>query len=274
QYQATMTAAGTQLVGREAWVTRYDSQKGWSDFGLGAKVGAFIEGGANFVSTLGVPLELAIGLIAVLVASFAATTLDTATRLQRYVAQELAATMRITLFTNKYAATALVVFLGGAMAMIPAPGKDAGTGGLILWPLFGATNQLLAGLAFMVTVFYLWRRNKPIWFALAPMILMLIMPAWALLWQLFNQSSNQSRGWFWPLSEMISGQTAWQWQNTHLLFCIGVFVMGLQIWIVIEGILLWPRAKGVLEEALPPLKTVLRPSSVSAEPAATAGPNR
>jgi carbon starvation protein len=269
-YQATMTAAGTHLVGREAWVTRYDSQKGWSDFGLGAKVGAFIEGGANFVSTLGVPLELAIGLIAVLVACFAATTLDTATRLQRYVTQELAATMRITLFTNKYAATALVVFLGGAMAMIPAPGKDAGTGGLILWPLFGATNQLLAGLALMVTVFYLWRRNKPIWFVLAPMIVMLIMPVWALLWQLFNQSS----GWFWPLSHMISGQTAWQWQNTHLLFSIGVAVMALQIWMVIEGILLWSRAKGVLEEALPPLETVLRPSSVSAEPAAaTSGPN-
>ncbi len=156
------------------------------------------------------------------------------------------------------------------MAMIPAPEKGAGTGGLILWPLFGATNQLLAGLAFMVTVFYLWRRNKPIWFALAPMIVMLIMPAWALLWQLFNQSS----GWFWPLSEMLSGQTAWQWQNTHLLFCIGVFVMALQIWMVIEGILLWPRTKGVLEEALPPLETVLRPSSVSSEPAAaTTGPN-
>ncbi|MCH7988199.1 MAG: carbon starvation protein A, partial [Planctomycetes bacterium] len=41
-YQAAMTAAGTQLVGREAWVTRYDSQKDWSDFGLGAKVGPFI----------------------------------------------------------------------------------------------------------------------------------------------------------------------------------------------------------------------------------------
>ena len=60
-----------------------------------------------------------------------------------------------------------------------APGPH-GSGGLYLWPLFGATNQLLAGLAFMVTAFYLWRRNKPIWFLVPPMILMVIMPAWAL----------------------------------------------------------------------------------------------
>ena len=90
--------------------------------------------------------------------------------------------------------------------MIPAPGKGAGTGGLILWPLFGATNQLLAGLAFMVIVFYLWRSNKPIWFAFIPMIVMLIMPAWALLWQLFHQNPDPAlSGWFWPLWEMISG---------------------------------------------------------------------
>ena len=140
------------------------------------------------------------------------------------------------------------------MAMIPAPGKGAGTGGLILWPLFGATNQLLAGLAFMVIVFYLWRRNKPIWFAFIPMIIMLIMPAWALLWQLFHQNPDPAlSGWFWPLWEMISGAQAWSWQNTHLLFGVGVMVMALQVWMVIEGLLLLPKVRGIEEEALPPL---------------------
>ena len=85
-------------------------------FGLGAKVGAFIEGGANFLTTIGIPLKFAIGIVAVLVASFAATTLDTATRLQRYVVQELAATCRLTPLTNKYAATFFALLLGGAMA--------------------------------------------------------------------------------------------------------------------------------------------------------------
>jgi carbon starvation protein len=245
---------GSTLTGLEAWHTKYDSGGSWAGFGLGQKVGAFVEGGANFVHTLGISLELAVGIIAVLVASFAATTLDTATRLQRYVVQELATTMRIQPLKNKYLATALCVLLGGAMAMIPAPGKGAGTGGLILWPLFGATNQLLAGLAFMVIVFYLWRRNKPIWFAFIPMIIMLILPAWALLWQLFHQNPDPAlSGWFWPLWEMIRGEKAWGWQNTHLLLGVGVMVMALQVWMVIEGLLLLPKVRGIEEEALPPL---------------------
>jgi len=268
-YEPVMTAAGTQLVGNDAWTTRYDIQAGWLAFNLGEKVGAFVDGGANFLSSLGLPLELGIGLIAVLVASFAATTLDTATRLQRYVIQELGSTMCLAPLTNKYVATGLAVVLGGAMAMLPAPGKAAGTGGLILWPLFGATNQLLAGLAFMVIVFYLWRRRKPIWFALFPMVLMLIMPAWALLWQLFNQTS----GWLWPLWAMMTSQAAWEWTNSHLLLGIGLAVIGLQVWMVVEGILLWPRAKGVLEEALPPLESI-RPQPHPTEPAtASVGPS-
>jgi len=201
---------------------------------LGAKVGAFIEGGGNFIAALGLPLNLAIGIVAVLVASFAATTLDTATRLQRYVIQELSAAAHFKPLTNKYAATALALALGGAMAMLPGP-KGTGSGGLILWPLFGATNQLLAGLAFLVTVFYLWRRNKPIWFAAIPMLIMIIMPAWALWWQMFNPDSG------------------WCWTRNYLLFGISLAVFGLQVWMVVEALLVWRKAKGVLEEALPPL---------------------
>ena len=249
-YALAHAADGTPLVGRAAWQARYDIGRGWSGFNLGQKVGAFVEGGANFLAALGLPLQLGIGIIAVLVACFAATTLDTATRLQRYVIQELAGTLRLPLFTNKYAATALAVVLGGTLAMIPAPGKGLGTGGLILWPLFGATNQLLAGLAFMVTVFYLWRRNKPVWFALGPMQLMLVMPAWALLWQMFNSAT----GWFWPLAAMLTGEQPWAWQQSHLLFAIGAVALLLEAWMIYEGARIWSRVRGVLEEPLPPLE--------------------
>ncbi len=234
-YAPTMVN-GEQLAGAEAWETRYDPSQGWSSFGLGDKVGAFIEGGANFIAAVGLPLKLAIGIMAVLVASFAATTLDTATRLQRYVIQELAATARLKPLTNKYAATLLAVVLGGAMAMLRAPGKEAwGTGGLILWPLFGAINQLLAGLALMVTAFYLWRRGRPVWFIVVPLSAMLVMPPWAMGWQMFNSESG------------------WYVKQNYLLLSIGGAVMVLQVWMVIEGLLVWRKAKGVLEEALPPL---------------------
>ena len=225
------------LAGSAAWKSRYRADKGWAAFGLPHMIGAFIEGGGNFIATLPfMPLNFSIGIVAVLVASFAATTLDTATRLQRYVIQELATTLKVQPLTDKYAATALAIGLGCALAMMRGgPDKPLGTGGLILWPLFGAINQLLAGLAFLVTVFYLWRRNKPIWFAAIPMVIMVIMPIWALLWQMFN------------------GHSGWWWNGKYLLVGIGLAVMALEAWMVVEAALLFPKAKGVAEEALPPL---------------------
>lgn len=232
EYVAVNDAAGQQLTGQAAWRHYYqvkitEGNGGWANHSLGKKVGAFIEGGANFIASIGVPLKLAIGVMAVLVASFAATTLDTATRLQRYVLQELSATAGAPL--NKYAATAVAVSVGTVLA---CSGAKPGAGGMLLWPLFGATNQLLAGLAFMVTVFYLWRRGKPILFAAVPMVLMLLLPAWAMTWKVLHD---------W----LPAGKT-------HLV-AFGVGILGLQIWMIIEGVLVWQKAKGVLEPELPPL---------------------
>ncbi len=240
EYAQVLEVDGTHRTGRAAWDARYNITAGWGAFqGLGPTVGAFVEGGGNILSSIGVPLKMSIAIVAVLVACFAATTLDTATRLQRYVVQELAGTFRITPLTNKYAATGFAVVLAGAVAMLPSKaGGELGTGGMILWPLFGATNQLLAGLAFLVTVFYLWRRKKAVWFVVIPMIMMLVFPAWAMLWNLFNART----GW-------LVGQ-----QPNYLLAAFGVAIMVLQVWMVIEAILTWPRARGVLEEALPPLE--------------------
>ncbi len=253
---------GTTLTGRAAWNSKYQSEivtkladdgtpvmkngkpvtaGGWANHSLGLKVAAFVEGGANFMSTLGLPLKLCLAIVAVLVASFAATTLDTATRLQRYVIQELGSVSGLKPITNKYVATFVAVAVGGAVAMIPGPG-GMGTGGMILWPLFGATNQLLAGLAFMVLSFYLWRRSKPVLFAVLPMLVMLLMPAWALLWQMFNPEN----GW---------------WQNDkYLLLAFGGGILAMQVWMMLEGALLWSRVKGVIEEPLPPLTRSTAPS--------------
>lgn len=231
---------GEAVTGNAAWQRQYDSGKNWASFSLGKKVGAFVNGGGNFLATIGIPLKMGISIIAVLVACFAATTLDSATRLQRYVVQELGATLHLKPFTNKYVATGFAVTIAAYVAMIPAPGKSAGTGGLILWPLFGATNQLLAGLAFMVTVFYLYRRGKAIWFVVIPMTIMLIMPAWAMIWNLFNAES----GWY-------HSELAWNQQPT--LFWFGATIMLIQAWMVVEGVLLLPKVKGVLEESLPKL---------------------
>ena len=248
EYQAAVDPSTNQpLSQREAWRKTYQLGKDeagkeitWDRFTLPSKIGAFIEGGANFLSVIGIPLQLGIGIIAVLVACFAATTLDSATRLQRYVIQELGGTLRIALLKNMYVATITAVVLGGAIAMLKGP-AGVGSGGMLLWPLFGATNQLLAGLAFMVTAFYLWRRNKPVWFVILPMIFMIALPGWALAWQLFHGGD----GWF-------TGNGGWWWSENKLLVAsIGTVTLALQLWMVIEALLMWPKAKGVIEPDMP-----------------------
>jgi len=234
-YVAATGADGEALTGRAAWESRYGAGKSWSEFKLKHMIGAFIFGGANFLTQIGIPMKMAIGIIAVLVGSFAATTLDSATRLQRYVIQELGATIHIPPLTNRYVATIVAIVLGGVIAMQPNATGLRGVGGILLWPLFGATNQLLAGLAFMVILFFLWRRGKPIWFVAIPMGFMLLMPASALLIQLFDPTI----GW------------VTHFQDKKLLAIIGLITLGIQIWMLIEGYLAWPKAKGVLESNAP-----------------------
>ena len=219
------------LVGEEAWRSVYHGSWG-TMVGLGPTVGAFVEGSGNMIASLGIPVKLAVGIIAVMVACFAATTLDTATRLQRYIIQELGNTLHIPAITNKYTATTIAVATGGALALVPSAAGGPGTGGMILWPLFGTTNQLLAGLAFMVVAFYLVRHNKPVWFLVVPLALMVVLPAWALVIQL---------------------QDFWR-EGNYLLVGLGGLVLALQIWMLVEGALMWRGARGVLPEPLPPLR--------------------
>lgn len=249
-FQPILNEGGTQaVVNQEAWRTRYATNTtvtnpdgttkvvgGWGTHKLREKVSAFVDGGGNLLASLGIPLKMGIAIMAVLVASFAATTLDTATRLQRYVVHELAQTANFKPLTNRYIATAFALVIAAAVALLQGP-NGPGSGGLTLWPLFEATNQLLAGLAFMVIVFYLVRNNKPIWFAFLPMIVMLIMPAWAMLHQMF-----------------VPG-TGWLAKGNYLLLGFGVVVEGLQIWMIVEGVIAWRNARGNYPE-LPSLETI------------------
>lgn len=233
-YQLRAGSDGQTLKGRDAWRTYYRAGQdgGWAKQNLQKNLAAFIEGGANFLSAIGIPLKLGVGIVAVLVASFAATTLDTATRLQRYVIQELGGSLHIPT-TNKYVATSLAVGVGGAIAIFA--GEKPGAGGLMLWPLFGATNQLLAGLAMMVATFYLWRRNKAIAFLAVPALMMMLVPGWAMTYDLIYN---------------------WIPQGKILLIAFGVGILILQVWMFVEAALVWSKARGVLEPQLEPLPSM------------------
>jgi carbon starvation protein len=228
-------ATGQTLFGEAAYQSRYATWQ--ASGGLAATVGAFVSGSGNFIRALGLGAAFATALMGVFVASFAATTLDSACRLQRYVTQELAAATGIKPLTNKHASTLFAIIIAGAIAAMPAPGavyatENLGKGGLILWPLFGATNQLLGGLAFLVILFWMWRRNLPIWFVAIPAVFMLILPAIAMVSQLFV------------------GDAAWLTGENpnYLLAAIGLTTLALEVWILVEAAAAWPKAKGMLEE--------------------------
>lgn len=249
---------GGILLGEAAFDARYSS---WAAAGgLGAKVGAFVDGSANFLKATNLPGGFAVALMGVLVASFAATTLDTACRLQRYVIQELASTFvksepdgtvalsanPFSWLRNAHGATLFAVSAAFFMAALPPSGMDwewanIGRGGLILWPMFGATNQLLGGLAFLVIAFWMWRRRLPVWFIVAPTVFMLIMPAWAMMHQLFVQGAGMEASW------LAAENRNWA------LILIGLATLALEVWMVVEALFAWPKAKGMLEEALEPL---------------------
>ncbi len=232
---------GGILLGTEAWDARYS---GWSVMNLGAKVGAFVDGAANFLKALGISAKFATALMGVFVASFAATTLDTACRLQRYVVQELAVSLMrkkpeavagtgvrltsnpMTWLANKHGATIFAIGVAWWVASLPAaPGKPAGTGGMILWPLFGATNQLLGGLAFLVLIFWMRRERMPLWFVIAPAVFMLALPIWAMAYQVFVQAIGSSQSWI--------------EQGRWLLVGIGTMSIFLECWMLAEAAVAW-----------------------------------
>lgn len=201
-------ACGAGFATTGAWNAHYASWAAAS--GLGAKVGAFVEGCGFFIARLGISRELAVAIAAVLVVSFAATTLDSATRIQRYVIQEMAGSMRIKALEKRHPATFLAVFSAFALAWAEGSGK----GGLILWPLFGTTNQLLAGLALLVITVYLVRRGAPTLNYFIPMVVMIAITGWAAVINL-NTFFNSGK---------------------LLLAGISSVVMILEVWLIIEAV--------------------------------------
>lgn len=182
------TSDGETLTGIAAWSTHYSS---WTAAGgLTSKIAAFVDGAANMIGETGIPRGIAVGIMGVFVASFAGTTLDTATRIQRYVVSELMVDLKINIFKNRYFTTAIVVISAAALAFIS--GANGG-GALKLWPLFGAINQTLAALALIIATMYLKRKGGVKWIATGiPSLFMVVMTMWAAIMNQVEFASAQN----------------------------------------------------------------------------------
>jgi len=146
----------------------------------------FGTGMGNFFSIMGIPFEIGMSFGILAVSTFLLTTLDTSTRLARYILEEL---FNITDSSSRYLSTLATLVLPVIFTFItlydaqgiPIPAWKA------VWPVFGSTNQLLAGLALLVVFVWQKRKGKKTFFIVVPMVFMLSMTLWALV-QLIYQS--------------------------------------------------------------------------------------
>ena len=156
----------------------------YSEFGNGGMT-AFVQGGARIVSAgVGISTEFAATLLAVMAVLFAGTTMDAGVRLQRYIVQEWGTIYNIPILQNGYLATFAAV--GACLLLAFGAGGPSGEGGMLIWPLFGTTNQLLAGLTLLVISVILVKLGRPYRYTLVPMVFITTMALAAAIYQLGN----------------------------------------------------------------------------------------
>lgn len=181
-------------------------------------LGNFVEGAAILAGGLGIPPHVATTIISIIVVSFAATTLDTAVRLMRYIIAEIGAEYKVPSLTKKHVATSVAVLSTAALVLIPEGPSGFGSGGYVIWPLFGTSNQLLAGISLLLISIWLKRKGINYMVTLIPMIFLMFMTLYAMFTQVFFQ---------W----------AWYGSNSNmLLFVLGAIIFVFAIWIVITAI--------------------------------------
>ncbi|MDP8949826.1 MAG: carbon starvation protein A, partial [Actinomycetota bacterium] len=200
-------------------------QNKYSDFATASDgaVGNFVEGVGHFANNLGVPLAIATTFAAVVVVSFAATTMDTGVRLQRYIIQEIGEIAHIRPVTRNLAlVTTIAVLVPLGLALYPSKaGGESGFAFGYLWRLFGTTNQLTAGLALSVVAVWVFTRNRNPLAQIVPLTFLLAMTTWALFIQLGQFFSDG----------------AW------LLLVLDAIIFVLAIWLIIEAIGAFRRAQ-------------------------------
>jgi len=128
------------------------------------------------LASLGIPLTIGTAFGVLMLNAFVLTTLDTSVRLSRYVVQETLG-KKVAFFSNRFIAAAL----GLALAYYLCRGGNW----KILWPLFGASNQLVAALALMVVTAYFLAFKRPTAYTFIPALFMTVTTEAALVYQLF-----------------------------------------------------------------------------------------
>jgi len=155
----------------------------------GGWIHAFGSGYGNVVSQMLPFLGFTVAsMVAVLALNtFVMTTLDTAVRITRFIVQESVG-VQSPIMLNKYVTTTLVVVLAYFIG--------ATDGWQKIWPIFGATNQLIAAVALFVISTYLIGVRKPTTYTLVPAVFMVVTTIGALAWQAYRFVTAPQPNWF------------------------------------------------------------------------------
>lgn len=164
---------------------------------------AFASGISHFCESLGLSSSLTGPFVSLVLAAFMMTSLDTATRLGRFIWQEIMCGkseieqegsadveiidkkakdfhfvwkiwLKLRSFFQNYIVASIAIV--GAAGLLSFSGEAKA-----LWPVFGAANQLLAALTLLGISLYLIKNKSHSYIALIPMMIMMVMSCWGLI---------------------------------------------------------------------------------------------
>lgn len=211
-----LLALGTIIAVTSGYRTVADWEAVYSEWNAGG-VNAFVEGGGNLINEgLGIPTSLSATILATMAVLFAATTMDSGVRLQRLVVQEIGEIMGVKL--NALVATFIAV--GLAFGLTFSTGTD-GSGGMLIWPLFGTTNQLMAALTLSILIVILTSLRRPTWPVAIPLVFVSVMSLWAAILQV--RTLFEAGNW--------------------LLLVIDLVIIVCAIWVIVEAVSSISRAR-------------------------------
>lgn len=211
-----LLSLGTIIATTAGFKTLRDWEEIYHEFNAGG-VDAFVAGGGSLMNEgLGIPTSLSGTILATMAVLFAATTMDSGIRLQRLVVQEIGEVVGVKIG----AVVATLIAVGVAFALTFSQGTD-GSGGMTIWPLFGTTNQLMAGLTLAVLAVILTYLRRPTLPVLIPFAFLMVMSVWALIIQL---------------------GTFWQEQN-WLLLVMDIIILIAALWVTVEALASLKRAR-------------------------------
>lgn len=199
----------------------------------------FAGGVANFLTVMGLPQDVVFTPINLSVSAFALTSLDSVARVGRLSFQELFLDESIRdenmgpvrkMLTNKYFATVLTLVLAYFLTQV---GYDS------IWPLFGASNQLLSALAFLACAVFLKRTKRKSFMLWVPLFTMSAVTFTALIitiWKLASGIDGGTYRWVAGMTTTVDGDsvlTAW---GAGMQLVFAVLILALGVVVVAQGV--------------------------------------